>query len=227
MLPAIMSFSYICKMNHKLFTKTLQAALSKVLPGTEVQWEMASSDRMISNFPRTRRSDSILAAVLIMLYPLDNRIYTLFIQRPLYNGVHSGQISFPGGKKEKGDYTITDTAVRETCEEIGICGDQLLILGRLTPLFIPVSNIEVTPVVAFCNERPGFSPDKTEVDLLIEAPLADFFSEDVVKEKPMVVRQETLNVKYFDYKGHIIWGATAMILHELLVVLKREGIMIG
>jgi len=214
-------------MNHKLFTERLQAALSKALPGTTIQWEMASSDRMIRDFPRIRRNDSKLAAVLILLYLLDNKIYTLLIKRTEYNGVHSGQISFPGGKKEKGDSTIADTALRETCEEIGICDDQLVILGNLTPLFIPVSNIEVTPVVAFYNDRPDFSPDKEEVALIIETRLADFFSCDIVKEKPMVIRKETINVKYFDYEGHIIWGATAMILHELLVVIKREGIIIG
>ncbi len=214
-------------MNHELFTENLKSALNKNLPGTEVQWEMASSDRMIRNYPRKRKSDSKLAAVLILLYPLDNKIYTLLIQRTEYNGVHSGQISFPGGKKEKGDSTIADTALRETCEEVGICADQPVILGNLTPLYIPVSNIEVTPVVAFYNDRPDFSPDKKEVALVIEARLTDFFSCDIVKEKPMVIRNETINVKYFDYEGHTIWGATAMILHELLVVIRRNGINIG
>ncbi len=185
---------------------------------------MASSDRMIKNFPRSRRGDSKLAAVLILLYPVDDTIYTLFIRRPEYNGVHSGQISFPGGKKEKGDSNITDTALRETCEEIGICDEELIILGTLTPLFIPVSNIEVTPVVASCIKRPYIKPDREEVVFVIEARLSDFLKDNIVKERPMAVRGETLDVKYYDYKGHIIWGATAMILHELLVVMKREGI---
>lgn len=205
----------------------MQAALSKSLPGTDVQWEMASSDRMIRNYPRKKRSDSKLAAVLILLYPLKEKLYTLFIQRPVYDGVHSGQISFPGGKMEKSDKDITDTAIRESCEEIGLCREKLRILGILSPLFIPVSNIEVSPVVAFCNERPDLSLDKKEVVSVIEARLADFFYDDMVKEKPMLIRDEALNVKYFDYKGHIIWGATAMMLHELLVLMKREGMVIG
>ncbi|MBN1388316.1 MAG: CoA pyrophosphatase [Bacteroidales bacterium] len=214
-------------MNHELFTRRLQAALGKDLPGTDVQWEMASSDRMIKNFPRKKSSDSKLAGILILLYPVDDTTYTLFIQRPEYNGVHSGQISFPGGKEEKGDPSITDTAIRETCEEIGICGEELIILGTLTPLFIPVSNIEVTPVVASCKKRPHIKPDRQEVVSVIEARLSYFFKDDIVKEKPMAVRGEKLDVKYYDYEGHIIWGATAMILHELLVVMEKEGILIG
>lgn len=217
---------YIYSMNLYKFTSNLKAALKKPLPGTNVQWEMASSDRMTRNFPRKKRSDSKLAGVLVLLYPVNDTIYTLFIQRPEYDGVHSGQISFPGGKREKGDHSLTDTAVRETCEEIGICDEEFTILGTLTPLFIPVSNIEVNPVVAFCSKRPDFSPDRKEVVSVIEARLADFFSDNIVKEKSMLIRNEALDVKYYDYNGHVIWGATAMMLHELLVVIKREGIIL-
>jgi 8-oxo-dGTP pyrophosphatase MutT (NUDIX family) len=214
-------------MKYELVTRSLQAALRKDLPGTEVQWEMASSDRMIRNYPRKRRSDSMLAGILILLYPVKDSIFTLFIQRPLYNGVHSGQISFPGGKKEKGDNNITDTALREACEEVGICDEELITLGTLTPLFIPVSNIEVTPVVASCNKRPFFTPDSQEVVSVIEARLADFLNEGIIKERSMIIRGDELYLKYYDYKEHIIWGATAMILHELLVVMKREKIILG
>ncbi|MDT8400701.1 MAG: CoA pyrophosphatase [Bacteroidales bacterium] len=214
-------------MNEDNFTGRLRNALRKPLPGTDVQWEMASSDRMITNFPRKKRSDSKLAAVLILLYPVNGKIHTLFIQRPVYRGVHSGQISFPGGKMEKDDRDLTDTAIREACEEVGLCSGDLDILGSLTPLYIPVSNIEVSPVVAYCKSQPSFIPDGQEVVSIIEASLADFFSDDIVKEKPMVIRNEALNVKYFDYKGHIIWGATAMILHELLVIILREELSAG
>jgi oligopeptide/dipeptide ABC transporter ATP-binding protein len=83
------------------FTDLLKAEIQKGLPGTEVQWQMASSDRMIRNFPRIPGADAQVAAVLILLYPHCGSIYTVFMQRPDYNGVHSGQISFPGGKKER------------------------------------------------------------------------------------------------------------------------------
>ncbi|MGM0667539.1 MAG: NUDIX hydrolase [Bacteroidota bacterium] len=214
-------------MNEDNFSGRLRAALRKPLPGTDVQWEMASSDRMIKNFPRKKRSDSRLAAVLILLYPVNNKICTLFIQRPVYDGVHSGQISFPGGKMEKEDRGLTDTAIREACEEVGLCRDRLDILGSLTPLFIPVSNIEVSPVIAFSNIHPSFTPDDQEVVDLIEAPLAGFFKPGIVQEKPMIVRDEQLDMKYYNYNGRVIWGATAMILHELLVIIKNNNISVG
>ena len=213
-------------MNLECFATDLQDALGKALPGTDVQWEMASSDRMIKNFPRKKRSDSTLAAVLILLYPVNNKICTLFIQRPVYDGVHSGQVSFPGGKMEKEDRGLTDTAIREACEEVGLCSDDLDILGSLTPLYIPVSNIEVSPVVAYCKTRPSFIPDSQEVVSLIEAPLAEFFKPGIVREKAMIVRDEQLDMKYYNYNGKVIWGATAMILHELLVIIKRGNILV-
>jgi len=197
----------------------LKKALSEPLPGTDVQWEMASSDRRVKDFPRIRHEDSRLAAVMIMLYPLNKEITVLFMQRPVYNGVHSGQISFPGGKMENQDANLTQTAVRETCEETGVCGKEIEILGTLTPLFIPVSNIEVTPVIGCLRSQPVFTPSRDEVVSLIEAPLDFFINPDIIKEKPMQIRDEMLDVKYYDYKGNIIWGATAMILHELLVIL--------
>lgn len=212
-------------MNHEFFISRLRAALKKPLPGTDVQWEMASADRMIKHFPRKKRSDSTLAAVLILLYPVNGKIHTLFIQRPVYRGVHSGQVSFPGGKMEKEDRDLVHTASREACEEVGLCSDDLDILGSLTPLYIPVSDIEVSPVVAYCKTRPPFITDSKEVVSLIEAALPDFFSPGIVKEKAMTVRDEVLDVKYYDYEGIVIWGATAMILHELLVIMKRDGLL--
>lgn len=209
----------ITELAHKL-----EKALKGSLPGTDVQWEMASSDRMISNFPREGKEDTRLAAVLIVLYPIKTRIHTLFIQRPVYKGVHSGQISFPGGKKEDSDNNLKDTALREACEETGICGSDINIIGSLTPLYIPVSNIEVTPVVAYAETRPAINSISEEVLSLIEAELSLFYKPQLIKEKTMMIRGEMLNIKYFDCRGHIIWGATAMMLYELLVIIEENNI---
>lgn len=209
-------------MEHRQFTDKLRAAIRENdLPGTDVQWEMASSDRKIKNFPRSRRKDSQLAAVLILLYPLGGSLHTLFIQRPLYQGVHSGQISFPGGKMEKGDKDLRATAIRETCEETGLCAGESDIMGQLTPLYIPVSDIEVSPFVAYRPQRPELRPCKDEVVAVIEAPLSIFLDDSTIKEKQMLIRDEPLRVKYYDYKGLVIWGATAMMMHELTTVIKR------
>jgi len=207
-------------MEHRQFTVKLKAALRGDLPGTDVQWELASSDRKIKNFPRSKRKDSQLAAVLILIYPLSGSLHTLFIQRPVYQGVHSGQISFPGGKMEKGDKDLRATAIRETWEETGLCAGESDILGPLTPLYIPVSNIEVSPFVAYLPQRPELRPCKDEVVSVIEAPLSIFFDESTIKEKEMLIRDELLRVKFYDYKDLVIWGATAMMLHELTAVIK-------
>lgn len=206
------------------FAEKLAKEIEKGLPGIEVQWEMASSDRMVKGFPRKKRDDSKEASVLILLYPVDNRINIIFIQRPVYEGVHSGQISFPGGKREKTDKNSIQTAIRETCEETGIKANILTIIGTLTPLYIPVSNIEVTPVIAWSEKRPDFKPEAGEVEFLIEALLGAFLDISVIKTIPYKFKDEALLIKCYDYNGNIIWGATAMILYELMVLLKRGNI---
>jgi 8-oxo-dGTP pyrophosphatase MutT (NUDIX family) len=196
----------------------------KILPGTEVQWELASSDRMVRNFPRVPREDSVKAAVLILLYPHKGKIHTIFIQRPDYDGVHGGQISFPGGKQEKGDNDLTHTAVREASEETGIDPENPEIIGILTPLFIPVSNIVVTPVVAWSDHRPDFRIQESEVKFVIEAELCRFLDYSIIKTRRWEVRGETMNIRYFDYDSHVIWGATAMIFNELLTIINRPAL---
>jgi 8-oxo-dGTP pyrophosphatase MutT (NUDIX family) len=202
----------------------LKESLERGLPGTDVQWIMASSDRMLKDFPRIAGPDARVAAVLILLYPIDNIVHTVFMQRPDYTGFHGGQISFPGGKKEPYDENITATALREAMEETGIDPSIVSVAGLLTPLFIPVSNMIVTPVVGCCQHRPSFSHDPNEVVFLIEASLQKFLEPGIISTRPMLLRGETIDVRYFAYEGHVIWGATAMMLNELLEIMKRDKI---
>ncbi len=206
------------------FASDLRLEIKKGLPGTEVQWALASSDRFVRDFPGTPRADSFEAAVLILLYSHNNKINTVFIQRPDYDGVHGGQISFPGGKSEKSDADLISTALREAEEETGIISKNVEIVGTLTPLFIPVSNIVVTPVVGWTKERPDFKPDFGEVLFIIEADLRSFLHHSIIKTRPMEIRGENIDVRYFDYEGHVIWGATAMILNEMLTIIKKADL---
>jgi 8-oxo-dGTP pyrophosphatase MutT (NUDIX family) len=206
------------------FKEILKSEILKELPGTEVQWALASSDRMVRNFPRVPRKDSVQAAVLIHLYPHNGKVHTVFIQRPEYDGVHGGQISFPGGKQEKGDKDLPHTAVREASEETGIDPENLEIIGILTPLYIPVSNIVVTPVVAWSDQRPDFRIQESEVRFVIEAEIPRFLDYSIVKTRPYEIRGEMTDIRYFDYDGHAIWGATAMIFHELLTIINRAAL---
>ena len=206
------------------FAELLQKEILKGLPGTEVQWQMASSDRMIKNFPRIPGDDARIAAVLILLFPVEKTIRTVFMQRPDYKGVHGGQISFPGGKKEPDDSDIIHTAIREAQEETGVDKSKISVIGILTPLFIPVSNMVVTPVVGYMNEEPVFNHKTEEVVFLFDADIKTFFDQSVIKSKPFEIRGEKVDIKYFDYDGHVIWGATAMMLNELLTIIRRSGI---
>lgn len=203
------------------FQDKLQSAILEGLPGTDVQWNMAASDRMLKDFPRVPGPDARPAAVLILLYPVDGEIHTVFMQRPDYVGFHGGQISFPGGKKEPSDKDIVETALREAAEETGVNTKKVSVLGTLTPLFIPVSNMVVTSVVGWSNNRPQFSHDPHEVVFLIEAELNHFLDPSVIMTKPMKLRGETYEIKYFSYQGNVIWGATAMMFNELLEIVKR------
>jgi 8-oxo-dGTP pyrophosphatase MutT (NUDIX family) len=209
------------------FPVILKNELLKPLPGTDVQWKMASSDRMIRDFPRLPGPDARVAAVLILLYPDTGSVHTVFMQRHNYDGVHGGQISFPGGKKEDSDKDIIHTAIREAEEETGIDPEGISVLGTLTPLFIPVSNMIVTPVVGWTEKMPDFKHQPEEVVFLIDAELKRFLDPSMLKIKPFEIRGEKINVKYFDYEGNVIWGATAMILNELLTIIKRRKDMLG
>jgi len=206
------------------FAEILKSEIKKSLPGTDVQWVMASSDRMIKDFPRTPGPDSREAGVLILLYPYNGSVHTVFIQRPDYVGVHGGQISFPGGKREPGDSNIIETALREAEEEVGIRTSEISVIGTLTPLFIPVSNTNVTPVICWTDFRPEFKYKDDEVVFLIEGEIKRFLEPSIIKIKPFEIRGEMIDIKYFDYDGHVIWGATAMILNELLMIISRADI---
>ena len=171
----------------KAFAEKLKSEIQKSLPGTDVQWQMASSDRMVKDFPRTPGSDAREAGVLILLYPHNGSVFTVFIQRPDYIGVHGGQISFPGGKKELADLSIIETALRESKEEVGVDPSEIRVIGTLTPLFIPVSNTLVTPVAGWIDKRPDFNHQAEEVVFLIEGEIKRFLEPSIVKTKPFEI----------------------------------------
>ena len=163
-------------------------------------------------------------AVLILLYRQD--IYASdwkfpLIQRPPYQGVHGGQISFPGGKKDIEDVDLVQTACRETQEEIGVSGANIRIIGSLSKLDIEASNHVVLPVIGFMDRKPIFTPHPYEVAEIIEVSLVDLFKKNVVKEKDLQIGGVTLRAPYYDVDDRFIWGATAMIINELTTLIKK------
>ncbi len=157
------------------------------------------------------------SAVLALLYPVGEQAYTVFIRRNEYPGVHSGQISFPGGQQEETDASHVDTALREAWEETAIEPSSVNIIGELTHLYIPPSNFLVYPVLGFCRERPQFRPDPSEVQEIIESPLEVLLDASNKKVTSFTIPGGIkVSAPAFHLNGKILWGATAMMVSELL-----------
>lgn len=203
------------------FIDTLQKRLESPLPGEEAQYLMAPLSRIkakefAKNYLKPKKS-----AVLILLFPENDILNTVFIKRPEYPGVHSGQIAFPGGKFEKTDKNLQETALRETHEEIGVSPNTVKVVGQLTDLYINPSNFLVSPFIGYTPERPNFIIDNHEVDDIITYDLLDLGNEKLVSKKEIKLSIGlTLKTPYYDIKGHTVWGATAMIISELNAVMK-------
>jgi 8-oxo-dGTP pyrophosphatase MutT (NUDIX family) len=152
--------------------------------------KMAPSDRIFRNFPKVPGPDARIAAVLILVYPKNGSVSVVFMQRTDYEGVHGGQISFPGGRKESSDTNLVETALREANEEVGVNPSKISVLGTLTPLFIPVSKTIVTPVVGWIDEKPEYKLQHEEVVFLIEGELKRFLDPSIIKTKHIEILGE-------------------------------------
>lgn len=153
-------------------------------------------------------------AVLLVLFESNNKIQFPLIRRPIYDGLHSGQMAFPGGKYEKTDSDLIATALRETQEEIGIDPNLINILGTLSPLYIPITNMEILPVVGYVKIKPQFILNNFEVDELFEVDISDFLSSETKKKENWNLRGNRVDVPYYYLEKQKVWGATAMILSE-------------
>lgn len=162
------------------------------------------------------------AAVLILLYPKKDEFHIVFMKRPSYPGVHSNQVSLPGGRREAYETDLKQTALRETAEELGIEVSAIEILGQLTPLIIPVSSYKVVPFVGILSNEPSFSPDPEEVKYLLEVSVSDILDPAFIKHEYWDFQDTKVNVPFFNWKGEKVWGATAMILSEFIDILKSQ-----
>lgn len=167
------------------------------------------------------------AAVLILLYPeVDERLNIVLTLRNSGLRGHSGQVSFPGGRQDPEDDSFTRTALRETCEEIGICDDKIIVMGKISQFYIPPTHYDVFPTVARYETIPQFNPNPDEV-----AEIFNFAVEDILHPRFKQVEQRTIQgyqveVPYYDMKGHKVWGATAIMLSEfearLRIILSND-----
>jgi 8-oxo-dGTP pyrophosphatase MutT (NUDIX family) len=158
------------------------------------------------------------AAVLILFYPYNDEIFLPLTRRTDTLESHKGQVSLPGGAREWGE-SLQSTALRETCEELNACPGNWQILGRLSPLYIPPSGFLVSPFVAYSPARPEFEPDPVEVAELIETPIAVLRDPGTVTREKWMLHGAPVDVPYYRICGHKVWGATAMVLSELIAVI--------
>lgn len=194
----------------------LRQALARPLPADAAQQRMAPTPRPGALLIEEARQCK-QAAVLALFYPRAHIPHLIFIQRSATSVHHPTQIAFPGGRIEDGESHI-EAALRECEEEVGCVSAGVQVIGTLTPLFVPPSGFCVSPVVGFVMERPQWRLQQEEVAAVLEVPVHALLSSAALKEGLEHRESLWMRVPYYHWQGHRIWGATAMILSELLQV---------
>jgi 8-oxo-dGTP pyrophosphatase MutT (NUDIX family) len=161
------------------------------------------------------------AAALALIYPRDGVPHLLLTVRAADLPHHGGQISLPGGELEPGE-SFEDAALREAEEEVGVDPRTIRLLGRLSPMHIPVSGYALHPVVGVADGPGDWAPHAREVARVLEAPLAVLRDPARRRSEPRRHEQRDYDVPFYDVDGEKVWGATAMVLAELLALLDGE-----
>ncbi|MES2811462.1 MAG: CoA pyrophosphatase [Bacteroidota bacterium] len=205
------------------FLKYVPKIAKETLPATNAHAKMVPPQRI--EFLHSQSLQNVVpkkAAVLMLLYPKNNITHLALIVRNSYPGIHASQIAFPGGKVEVYDADLSQTALRETHEEIGVHKDKVSVVRAFTEVYIPPSNYLVSPFLGFSNEELTFTLSPDEVSGLIELPLYKFLDESIIVNVEMSTSYATdISVPAFQIGNHLVWGATAMMMSELKEVIKN------
>ncbi|MBV1924870.1 MAG: CoA pyrophosphatase [Flavobacteriaceae bacterium] len=194
------------------------------LPGEALHLKMAPIERLLELKKQAHKAKTAKkAGVMALFYPsISGETHLALILRKTYKGVHSAQIGFPGGKYELEDDSLLETALRETEEEVGVVRDSISVLKQLTEIYIPPSNYFVHPYLGISKRTPQFTLQEEEVEALVEVPLVHFMDENVEITKTISTSYATnIEVPAFLLNGHVVWGATAMMLNEVREMLKE------
>lgn len=192
------------------------------LPGTNAHHEMSplrrpSIDELATSIEAYRQS-----AVGIHFHPINDIPHFVLLKRPSYEGKHSGQMAFPGGKYELEDIDLEACARRESEEETGIPKESGKLITSLTEIAIPVSNFRVQPYIFSHELTLSLTPEPREVEALFNIPVEELLKEENKRltEIKLSNGMKMKNVPYFQLNNQVVWGATAIILNELKTILK-------
>lgn len=199
----------------------IRQQIEKKLPGLEAHKTMLPEGRTMPDNYLENINHYKQSAVFALIFQEENTFHLLLTQRHQYEGKHSGQISFPGGKKEEGDENLLITAYRETYEEVGIPENQIELISSLSPLYIPVSNFYVQPYLGYVSTLPELVINTREVKSIVKFPVLALNNPTLLKIKKIEASSGLfLTVPAFELDEHVIWGATAMMLREIGDIIK-------
>lgn len=205
------------------FHQNLVQLMQAELPGEEAHKSMMPVNRPLSSNALKEAINVKESAVAVMLFEENGKEHCTLIQRPSYEGTHSGQVSFPGGKKELNDENLAFTAIRECWEEVGILLSDDHLIGKLTSVYIPVSNFHVEPFLFFYPEKPMFKADEREVESIFTITLDELLDDSNINQMEVKISDALTmkNIPCFQINEKQIWGASALILNELKFILKK------
>lgn len=204
------------------FKNRISKLVNQPVGGVVDQFKLAPKFREQYSDAIINQKNPIKAAVLVMFYPnKNNETCFLLTLRSPYDGVHSSQISFPGGKFEQKDNTLKTTALREAYEEVGIQQKDITIVKKMTDVYIPPSNFLVSPYLGYLTYTPTFNTNH-EVEEIINVSVSDFLDDSSVSVAKLTTSYaENIKVPCFMLNDHIVWGATAMMLSEIKELFKK------
>ena len=200
----------------------LRERLAGTLPGAEAQRRFAPSPVVPDWQPGQAGENTRTAAVLLLLYPFGGGVAVPLTVRASGLARHAGQISLPGGAIDPGE-TLADTALREAAEEIGVDPAPVRVLGELTPVHVIVSGFTLHPIVGVTDARPAFVPAPGEVAEVLEVSLDDLRDASRIRRGTRIREGVAIEYPYFDLLGHQVWGATAMVLGELVCAARGRA----
>jgi len=212
-------------MNFEVVLNSISKIENISLPGQASQFKMVPPFRQeLLKKQQNAIKNAKQSAVLALLYPdMSHQTHIILILRKAYEGVHSAQISFPGGRVEDTDSSLKETALRETYEEVGIPGNEVRVIKELTNVYIPPSNYFVQPFLGIMPSTPELIKEEKEVEEIIEVKMQDIFNDDYIITKRVSTSYKTdVEVPAFKLNNHVVWGATAMMLSEIKDILKAS-----